>query len=209
LRIAVTTAPPIDTPVDHECVTALHRAAVLLSELGHDVSEATPAWREPDLFHAFLEVWQVGPALFPVDDPSELTPLNRGLVESAHASTAVDYARAVARLGALSRRTLAFWSDYDVVLTPTLAMPPVPIGWQERVGGAFEQLLLSTEFTPFTAIANLTGLPAASLPLHWSESGVPIGVHAIGPPAGDELVLRLAAQLETVQPWASRRPPIS
>jgi amidase len=180
-----------------------------LADLGHDVVEATPDWQEPDLFHTFLEVWQVGPALYPVDDPTLMTPLNRGLAESARASSAADYARAVARLGALSRRTVAFWQKHDILLTPTLALPPVPIGWQESADGAIEQLLRSTAFTPFTAIANLTGLPAISMPLHWSDAGLPIGVQAIGSPAGDALLLRLAAQIEAVRPWAERRPPIS
>ena len=73
----------------------------------------------------------------------------------------------------LARRIVAFWNDVDVVLTPTLALPPVPIGWQDAVEGAIEQLLRNTEFTPFTAVANLTGLPAMSLPLHWSDDGPP------------------------------------
>ena len=209
LRIAVTAAPPIDTPVDPECVMALTSAAALLAELGHEVVEATPPWKEPDLFHTFIEIWQVGPTLHPVGDLSLITPLNRGLIESAQVSSAADYARAVARLQAYARRIVAFWSELDVVLTPTLALPPVPIGWQEAVEGSIEQLLRNTVFTPFTAIANLTGLPAVSLPLHWSREGLPIGVQAIGPPAGDALLLRLAAQLEEARPWADRRPPIS
>jgi amidase len=208
LRVAVTSTPPIETPVASECLAALHSAAALLAELDHDVIEATPPWTDPDLFHTFIEVWQVGAALHPIEDLSLLTPLNRGLVESARASSAVDYVRAVARLQAIARRTVAFWEEIDVVVTPTLAMPPVAIGWQESVSGAIEQLLRNTEFTPFTAIANLTGLPAMSLPLHWSEDGLPIGVHAIGPPAGEVVLLRLAAQLETARPWAERRPPL-
>ena len=207
LRIAVTSTPPIDVAVDHECVVAVAAAATLLAELGHDVSEATPPWREPTLFDTFIAVWQVGPALHPVEDISLLTPLNRGLVEAARAASAADYGRAVASLQILARRIVAFWNDFDVVLTPTLALPPVPIGWQEEVDGAIEQLLRNTEFTPFTAVANLTGLPAMSLPLHWSEGGLPIGAQAIGPPAGDALLLSLAAQIEAAQPWADRRPP--
>jgi amidase len=73
----------------------------------------------------------------------------------------------------------------------------------------FEQLERNTLFTPFTAVANLTGLPAMSLPLHWSDDGLPIGVQAIGPPAGEAILLRLAAQLEEARPWAGRRPPLS
>jgi len=209
LRIAATSTPPVETPVDPECVAALTSTAELLAELGHEVVEATPPWTEPDLGLTFIAVWQVGPALHPVDDLSQLTPLNRGLVESARVSSAADYARAVARLQAIARRTVAFWSEFDVVLTPTLALPPVPIGWQEAVEGAIEQLLRNTVFTPFTAIANLTGLPAISLPLHWSREGLPVGVQAIGPPAGDALLLKLAAQVEEARPWADRRPPIS
>ena len=153
-------------------------------------------------------MWQVGPALHPVDD-ALMTPLNRGLVESARASTAADYGRAVASLQLLARRIVAFWNDFDVVLTPTLALPPVPIGWQDAVDGPIEQLLRNVEFTPFTAVANLTGLPAMSLPLHWSADGLPIGVHAIGPPAGDALLLQLAAEVEAARPWADRRPPVA
>lgn len=209
LRVAVTSTPPIETPVSSECIAALHSAAALLTELGHEVVEATPPWADPDLFHTFIEVWQAGVALHPIDDLSLMTPLNRGLVESARASSAVDYVRAVASLQLIARRTVAFWQETDVVLTPTLAMPPVPVGWQESVDGAIEQLLRNTEFTPFTAIANLTGLPAASLPLHRTEDGLPIGVQAIGPPAGEAVLLSLAAQVETVRPWAHERPPIS
>jgi amidase len=151
----------------------------------------------------------VGPALQPVDDLSLLTPLNRELVELAQSTPAAEYGRTVARLQAFARRVVAFWEDVDLVLTPTLALPPVPIGWQDAAKGAVPQLLRNVEFTPFTAVANLTGLPAMSLPLHWSADGLPVGVHVIGPPAGDALLLRLAAQVEAATPWAGRRPPIS
>jgi amidase len=209
LRVAATASPPIETPVDTDCLTALGDAAALLAELGHDVFEATPPWADPDVFNTFITVWQVGPGLHPIDDPSLLTPLNRGLRELSQATSSFDYARAVVRLQALARRIVDFWRDVDVVLTPTLALPPVPIGWQEEVDGARDQLLRNTAFTPFTAIANLTGLPAMSVPLHWSEDGLPIGVQAIGPPAGEAVLIRLAAQLEAARPWRNRRPPVS
>jgi amidase len=206
--VAVTSTPPIDVLVDPACVAAAEDAAALLSELGHNVAEGSPAWHDPNLFDTFIEIWQTGPTLHPVDE-ALMTPLNRGLAESARASSAADYVRAVARLQMLARRIVAFWSEVDVVLTPTLALPPVPIGWQDEATGAIGQLLRNTEFTPFTAVANLTGLPAMSLPLHWSESGLPIGVQAIGPPAGDALLLSLAAEIQAARPWAERRPPLS
>ena len=208
LRIAVTSTPPIDTPVHRECLGALETAAALLAELGHDVRAATPPWHEPELFTMFVTVWQTGPALYVVDE-ALLTPLNRGLVESARATSATDYARTVAALQAVARSIVGFWKDHDIVLTPTLALPPVPIGWQEAVDGAIPQLMRNVEFTPFTAVANLTGQPAMSLPLHWTEEGLPVGVQAIGPPAGDALLLQLAAEVEAARPWSDRRPPIS
>jgi amidase len=209
LRVAVTTTPPIETHVDAACTDALTSAAKLLTELGHEVIEDTPPWQEPDLFDVFITIWQVGPALFPLEDDSLLTSLNRGLVERAFATSAAEYARAAARLQMTARRVVAFWQKVDVVLTPTLALPPVPIGWQEVVEGALEQLERSVAFTPFTAVANLTGLPAMSLPLGRTSDGLPLGVHAIGPPAGDALLLRLASQIEEARPWATSRPPIS
>jgi amidase len=208
LRVAVTSAPPVDAHVDPECVRAVEAAAALLADLGHDVREAAPPWREPELLTMFIAVWQVGPALYPVDE-TLLTPLNRGLVESARATSAADYARTVGALQTIARRVVAFWEEVDVVLTPTLALPPVPIGWQEEAAGAIPQLMRNVDFTPFTAVANLTGQPAMSLPLHWTPDGLPVGVQAIGPPAGEALLLQLAAQVERTRPWAGRRPPLS
>ncbi len=209
LRVAVTAEPPIEAPVHADCVAALEDAADLLSSLGHEVFEATPPWTGAGLLDAFIAVWQVSPALYPVD-AELLTPLNRGLAESARRSSAVDYAQAAFHLQTVARRIVAFWQQVDVVLTPTLALPPVPIGWQEEgVDDAIGQLRRNTLFTPFTAIANLTGSPAMSLPLYWSTEGLPIGVQAIGPPAGEALLLRLAAQLEDARPWAAKRPPVS
>jgi amidase len=209
LRVTVTSSPPVDVTVDPECIAALASAAELLTELGHDVREGAPAWHEPGLFDLFIAVWQVGPALHPVEDLSQLTPLNRELVEAARATSAADFGRSVAALQMLARRIVSFWNDVDVVLTPTLALQPVPVGWQDEVDGAIPRLLRNTEFTPFTSIANVTGLPAMSLPLYWTTDGLPIGVQAIGPPAGDALLLALAAEIESARPWVDRRPPIS
>ena len=192
-----------------DCAEALRSAAALLEDLGHDVVDATPAWSDARVLDLFITIWQVGPALYPAPLDT-LTPLNRGLAEVARSTSSADFALASLELQAVARRIVAFWNDHDILLTPTLALPPVPIGWQEEgVTGALEQLRKNTVFTPFTAIANLTGLPAMSVPLHRNGNGLPIGVQAIGPPAGDALLIRLAAQLEEARPWSGDRPPIS
>ncbi len=209
LRVAATATPPIGTPVHADCLAAFETVVELVTQLGHEVVDATPPWSESDLIDDFLAVWQVGPTLYSIDEDL-LTPVNRGLAETARSTSAADYALAVVRLQAAARRIVAFWRDVDVVLTPTLALPPVPIGWQEEgVDTAQEQLRRNTVFTPFTAVSNLTGQPAMSLPLGTSSDGLPIGTQAIGPPAGDALLVRLASQLEAARPWHDRRPPVS
>ena len=89
------------------------------------------------------------------------------------------------------------------------ALPPVPVGWDTEPDDPWEQFDRAVRFTPFTAAFNVTGQPAVSLPLHWTDDGLPIGVQLVGPPLGDALLLRIAAQLEAAQPWSERRPPNS
>ncbi len=211
LRIAATTEPPVQVPVDPECAAAARGAAELLAELGHEVVEATPPWRRDEMLPDFVRVWQVGPASAGIDDLSLLEPINRALAEDARATASPDLAAAVLRLQALVRDVLEFWRDVDVVLTPTLAVPPVPIGWtyEDTDGDARLAFARQTLFTPFTPLVNVTGQPAVSLPLHWTPAGLPIGVQLIGKPFADATLIRLAAQLEVARPWAGRRPPVS
>lgn len=207
LRIALVTAPPLEANVDPACEAAAVGVGELLAALGHDVEHRVLPWREPDLLATFLVVWQLGPALFAVPDRSLLTPLNRALVERAEQTSSVEYGLAVARLHGYVRRLAGIWDGADAVLTPALALPPVPIGWQQEEPEPLAQLTRGARFTPFTAVANVAGLPAASVPLGWRDDGLPLGVQLIGPPAGDALVLRLCAQLERARPWHDRRPP--
>jgi amidase len=208
LRIALTVEPPVDVPVAEACSRAVRDAGRLLADLGHDVEETAPDWRDPRLAGAFAVVWQVGAALMPIEDLTLLDPVNRTLAEAAHNTTSAEYARAVITLSAWARRVMRFWSGIDVLLTPTLAQPQVPVGWmtgeQTDLDDGFDR---SWRFTPFTGAANITGLPAASVPLAW-EDGLPVGVQLIGPPAGEAVLIRLAAQLEEARPWANRRPPV-
>ncbi len=208
LRIALTTTPPLlDAPVAPECVASVEDAGRLLVDLGHSVEEATPPWEDERLFRLFMTVWQVIPGLY--GQPPELfEPVTRALVEAAAKTGAVEYVLATARLREIARGIVAFWEGYDLVLTPTLAQPPVEIGalhdedpWREvRNAG---------RFTPFTQVANITGQPAVSVPLHWSDGGLPIGVQLVGRPAGEAMLFRVASQLERARPWRDRRPVVS
>jgi amidase len=207
LRIAVTVEPPLPYPVEPPCAAAALDAAALLAELGHEVVEATPPWREDDLLERFGFLWRMGPGLRGV--PLELLePLNRVLAEAAYATSALDYLGALLTLQRYARRVAAFWKEVDVVLTPTLAKLPVPVGWVTGPEDPWEQYRRAAEFTPFTALANVTGQPAASVPFAVAD-GLPVGVQLVGR-AGDEATLiRLSAQLEAARPWVDRRPPVS
>jgi amidase len=207
LKIALTTSPPIDAPVSPECAAAAVDAAALLEELGHSVEEAAPPWGDDRLFAGFMKIWQVIPALH--QQPPELfEPETRALIEAALQFGAVDYVRASAGLRDVSRRIVAFFDDYDLLLTPTLAQPPVPIGALED-DDPWVQFANAGRFTPFTQVANITGLPAVSLPLSWSDEGLPIGVQLVGRPADEATLIRISAQVEQARPWRDRRPHVS
>jgi amidase len=209
LRVALTTEAPGGFEVDAACVAAARDAAELLASLGHAVEEAAPDWGGDDLIDDFRPVWQTAPALYPIQDSSVLSPLNRAFLEGALGTSSADYAAAVARLQLRARKLVAFWAGYDLLLTPALALPPVPVGWESEPEDPWEQFDRAARFTPFTAVFNVTGQPAMSVPLHWTGEGLPIGVQLVGPPLGDALLLRVASQLETARPWRDRRPPHS
>ena len=210
LRIAVTTNPPTSVPVDPTCAGALEAAADLLDGLGHDVFEQTPPWQSDEIMVHFIRVWQVSPAMRGVDDLTLLDPINRMLAESALDTPSPQHERAIAELQRIARRVLAFWREVDVVATPTLALPPVPVGWtwQGTDGDPHRAFARQTLFTPFTPLVNVTGQPAISVPLEWSNDGLPIGVQFIARVFDEATLVRLAAQLETARPWRGRRPPV-
>jgi amidase len=207
LRVAFTVQPPVEVPVDEECANAALGAAALLAELGHDVREAAPPWAGPDLIPHFIRVWQMGPATMGIDF-DRLEPINRALAEDAVATPSSDATLSVYRLQAETRNILAFWEEVDVLVTPTLALPPVPIGWtfEDTDGDPRAAFARQVLFTPFTPVFNVTGQPAMSLPLHWSRDGLPIGVQFVGRPFAEATLVRLAAQLEEARPWMGYRP---
>jgi amidase len=208
LRVGLTTVPAVDAPVAPDCIAAAEDAAALLEELGHSVEEApAPPWRDDSLFELFMTVWQVTPALY--GKPIELFERNnRALIEAARETDSVEYVLATVQLRSLGRATVEYVSQYDLLLTPTLAQPPVPVG--TVIGDdAWDSFRRAGEVTGFTQTANISGLPAASLPLWWNDGGLPIGVQLMGGPADEATLIRVSAQLEQARPWRDRRPPVS
>ena len=142
-------------------------------------------------------------------EPAEelVEPLSWTIWNGIRERSALDYLLARTQLGAFSRSIVALWSDHDVVMTPALAQRPVRIGEIDACSAEpWEDFRRSGQFTPYTAIFNVTGQPAVSLPLFHGEDGLPLGVQLAGRPAGEGELLALAAQLEAARPWSGRRP---
>ena len=215
LRVGLCLQPPVDAPLHEECSTAAREAAELLDSLGHAVEESTPPWDARDVLDQFMLIWavdaaagarQIATALTGRFDPAETEPLTQELIRRAEAASGVQVAEALTGMRAYSRRLVRWWSGHDVLLTPTLTQPPVPHGALDPAPGEppMEQLYNGMRFVPFCPPANITGQPAISLPTHVTAGGLPVGVQLVGPPAGEELLLSLAAQIEAVSP--RRRP---
>jgi amidase len=220
LRVAFSTASPNGAPVHDHCVAAVRETAELLESLGHDVTEDTSEWAADGYVENFVKVWvaqcgmqveALGMLLGHPVDKSKLEPLTQEMVAAAASVSTTDYLLAFNWLQLFSRGLVSRWSDIDVLLTPTLAQPPLPIGALRPAEGepAIQMLMNAAGFVPFTPAFNVTGQPAASVPLVQSPDGLPIGVQLVGPPAGEELLLSLSAQLEAAKPWSTRRPELA
>jgi amidase len=216
LRIAFTTAAPNGAPVHEECAAAVTQTAALLESLGHSVDEAPPLSDE-GYIENFIRVWTSGVALSvrgfgvlrgaPLD-PEKLEPLTREMIALADTVSAADYLESVGFLQLLARGVVSMWDGIDVLLTPTVTQPALPIGALAPKEGepAMAWLENAARWVPFTPVFNVTGQPAVSLPLHQTPEGLPVGVQLVGPPAGEELLLSLSSQLEAARPWHERRP---
>ena len=141
--------------------------------------------------------------------PQLFEPFVWAFGEKGRALTAPEYLMAVQDLQAEVRRYSRFFDDFDLWLTPTLGQPPVLLGTLGYTGDPIELRRRTAKFSPFTYIANATGQPAISLPLHWTEDGLPIGIHFVARSGEEETLLRLAAQLEKASPWHHKRPAVT
>jgi amidase len=239
LRVAFSTASPLGNPVDHECVRATEDAARLLEELGHEVERAEPAVDGMRLARAYLTLyfgqvaadqkWLIAERGRGALRKLETTTRALGLLGRSLSSG--DYVLMRRSWNDFARATGAFHQRYDIYMTPVMAAPPARIGELkptrlERIAlqaaGTLRlgKLLLRSGLidklahenlsrTPFTQLANLTGQPAMSVPLHWTPGGLPVGVQFTARWGDEGTLFRLAAQLEEARPWRGRWPELA
>jgi amidase len=219
LRIGFTTDAAIQAELDPQCERAVRDAAELLSSLGHEVDEVEAPWAGQDLLRVFTLIFGTPVAMgvfFGAQvtgrEPSEelVEPLTWTIWNGIRERTALDYLLARTQLSGAARAIVALWNEFDVVMTPALAQRPVRIGDIDACSDdPWEDFRRSGEFTPYTAVFNVTGQPAISLPLFHGDDGLPLGVQLAGRPADEATLLSVAAQLEAARPWADRRPELA
>lgn len=219
LRIAFATRSPVPGDVAPECADAVRDVARLCESLGHEVEEHMPTIDAEKLQSCFINVFGAGTAM-QIDaliaemgrppGEGELEPLSVALADLGRQVTASNYLISIMELQKVSRQLAREFLKYDVWLTPTLCEPPLPLGTLDSTpDNPLAGILRATPYVPFTALCNFTGQPAMSVPLVWSDAGLPIGTQFIGRFGDEGALFRLAAQLEAARPWADRRPPVS
>ena len=220
LRVALCDTTFTGEAIHPEVATAVRAAAQLLEGLGHRVEVARPRADVPMMMRAWTDIVAVGTALgirgalkgrALTGDLVE--GVGRGAVAHADSLSPLRYLQAVGEIHAFGRQ-MAGWFDtgWDILLSATLAEPPARVGrfahdttdyvaYRTGPQGIFA-------YSPFCAIFNASGQPAASIPLGQSTEGLPIGIHLAAPYGADEELIALCAELEQAQPWAARRPPL-
>lgn len=225
LRVGVLDVAPGAAAEHPECRAAVDRAGQLLEQLGCTVEPGSPDGMFDEQFMRSFGVTiaaDIALALAdherllgrPVRD-DELEPRNAVYRAVGQRLSSADYLAARARLGAWARRMAGFWTPgeqggrgFDLLVTPTVGAPPPELGWFAAAGPEQEGPRIGG-FMPYTAQFNVTGQPAVSLPLHWTEDGLPVGVQLVAAFGREDLLVRVAAALEQAAPWADRRPPVS
>ncbi len=208
LRIALSTVSALGLEVAPACVAAVEHAGRLLESLGHHVVRRDRDVFDPAGLGAFLILINSGLAEYPDLDWEQVEPHNRAARETALATDSIAAAQALMELQRQSRDVVRlFDEEFDLLVTPTMAVEPPPVGLLEAVHAAPGAPLLEVvAMAAFTAVYNITGQPAVSLPLYLAPSGLPVGVQIVAGPWRDAQLVRLAAQLEAADPWAGRYP---
>ncbi|MEV6314885.1 amidase [Streptomyces sp. NPDC051776] len=214
LRVVSLLSPPLPGVEMHpDCRAAGGSAADLLRELGHHVDELElPV--DDTVRRAFSAVWDVMALARPVPPGAEglLLPLTRHLRERGRAVSGHGFADALYAFRMLGQMVadalLAPGTGYDAILTPTLAQPPALVGELRNDDDPEAEFAALAAYTPFTPIYNATGQPAVSLPLHWTDEELPIGVMLGGRYGEETKLISLSAELEEARPWVGRRPAV-
>lgn len=215
LRIAYSTVTPLGDELDDECKRAIEDTAALLDSLGHVISEAAPVfdamelWTKYTTLLASLVAWILADwsrRLGREATEADVEPFVWAFAERGRAIGAQDYLLAMQDVQVQVRALSAFYDTHDAWLTTTLGQPPLALSTLVYDGDPFELRRRMARFSPFTYLANASGQPAISLPLYWSSDGLPVGLHFTARFGEEDLLLRLAAQLERARPWADRRP---
>jgi amidase len=215
LRVGLALNPPLaGGRLDPDCERAARDAAELLGSLGHTIEEISPPWSREGLLSDFtdafgpltsLATWLGGRLAGREPTTEDVEPLTWAMWQRATTHNTISLLASQGKLEGLAREIVVFLAPYDIVVTPALAKRPLAIGEVHGCGpDPWDHYERSAHFTPYTAICNVTGLPAISLPLYQGEDGLPLGVQLIGRPAREDVVLSVAAQLEVALPWAGR-----
>lgn len=239
LRVAYTVKSLLGNHVDRECIRGVERTVELLRELGHEVVEAAPVIRRKAFIRSYLTL-VAGETAADIDQAAamlgrhipgrDLELGTRTLQVLGKKIGAADFNMAVRHLQGMTREVAVFFTEHDLLLTPTLAKPPLAIGALKptaveasilralnafKAGNIMKTLGLieaigakTFDFLSYTPIFNVTGQPAMSVPLHWSDDGLPIGMHFVARYGDEATLFRLAGQLERARPWAQRKPPV-
>lgn len=213
LRVAFLRKPLGWESMDPALVAAVERTAKRLEALGHHVEEAAPDYDPVATGMAFGTVMCANTftniqirANGRVPGPGDLEPVTRLYAEQGGTVSAHDYIRAVQTFHRTGRRLGAFFNKFDILLSPTLARTSLPLG-VVRMDGSLEKYEEGlAPMVPFTSVCNAAGVPAMSVPLEWTEDGLPIGMHFVARYGAEALLFSLAAQLEQAHPWRDRRP---
>ena len=220
LRVALATAPWSGVPVDPACADATRATARLLEQLGHQVTEARPEINADHLDTLNLRLWctflaqgayGLGAMLGREVSADTLEATVLRCAELGRSFTIFDLAEADAYANELTRACGGFFTQYDLLVTPTAAQPPLPLGWLDANDPSLDAdgwLRKVFAYAAFTPLFNVSGQPAISLPLGSTPDGLPVGVQLVARYGEEDLLLRVAAQLETAQPWISRIPPV-
>jgi amidase len=222
LRIGYeTVAPGGLTTTQPECEAAVRNTTELISSLGHSVEDSRPKVLDDDA------VVQHAINIIGANLAAELDHLSRKtgkqiteadveagtwtFAEVGRGLTGPQYIHALQEIHAIARTGAQWWADgFDVLVTPTIPEPPHLLGeFEATAENPLQGIIRSGQLVPFVAPFNFTGQPAVSLPLHWTEDGLPVGVQLVAAYGREDVLIRLAAQLEEAKPWSGKRPPVS